>query len=166
MWLVILMFSGALSSIIIREFDELLASAVILSSFIPLLMGTGGNAASQASTLIIRGMALGEISEKQIKTVLYKELRVGIITGLVLGVTNFLRLFIFETNLPLNINLIVSISIVFVVVFAKLIGCILPIVAKTLKLDPAIMAGPLISTMLDSLALLIYFKLAEILITL
>lgn len=162
-WLMVLMISGTISGIIISKYEEVLSSVVILATFVPLLMDTGGNAGSQVSTLIIRGMALGEIEMKDILKVLWKELRVGILCGTALSIVNFIRLYIIG-NRNFSVNLTVSLSILFVVVFAKAIGCLLPMGAKKLNLDPAIMAGPLITTVVDSMALIIYFQFASIFI--
>ncbi|MPN20432.1 Magnesium transporter MgtE [bioreactor metagenome] len=129
----------------------------------PILMDTGGNAGSQASTLIIRGMALSEIEEKDILKVIWKEIRVGLLTGLSLAVVNFIRLALFESA-SVRINLTVSLSLIAVVVLAKVVGSILPMVAKKMKLDPAMMAGPLMTTVVDAMSLIIYFKIAQILI--
>ena len=162
-WLLVLMISGTVSSAIISGYDAVLQSSVVLASFIPILMDTGGNAGSQASTLIIRGMALGEITTKDVLRVIWKELRVGVITGAILGFVNFLRILALrQTDFLTNVT--VSISIFFVVVLAKSVGCVLPMIAKKLKFDPAIMAGPLITTVVDSIALIIFFKISMVLI--
>lgn len=160
-WLLVLMVSGTFSSAIINKYNEILSSAVVLASFIPILMDTGGNAGSQASTLIIRGMALGEIEIKDVFKVIWKELRVGLLSGFVLAVVNFIRLMFIDKD-AVNVNITVSITIVLVVVAAKTIGCVLPMFAKKMHFDPAIMAGPLITTIVDSIALVIFFQLARI----
>ena len=162
-WLLILMISGTISGAIMGLYDDLLAKVIALSTFVPLLMGTGGNAGSQASTLIIRGMALGEIEMKDILKVIWKEFRVGLISGLTLSIVNFVRLTIFEPH-QFFINVTVSVSMLCVVVVAKSIGCTLPIFAKKCGFDPAIMAGPLISTLVDSVALLIFFNISGLLL--
>ena len=159
-WLLVLMVSGTLSSVIITGFQGVLASSVILASLFPILMGTGGNAGSQASTLIIRGMAVGEIETSDILRVIWKELRVGTVTGFALGCVNFIRLLILG-NVPMNINFTVSFSMMCTVILAKSIGSTLPILAKKLKFDPAIMAGPLITTVVDCMALLIFFTAVQ-----
>ncbi len=160
-WLLVLMISGTFSGTIIGHYEEILASVVVLSSFIPLLMDTGGNAGSQSSTLIIRGMALGEIEISDILVVMWKEIRVGMISGAILAAVNFGRLMLLGHG-NMWINLTVSMSMFLVVVVAKTIGCILPMAAKKLNFDPAIMAGPLITTVVDSIALVIFFKLAQV----
>lgn len=160
-WLLVLMISGTVSSIIISGYEAVLASVVILSSFIPLLMDTGGNAGSQASTLIIRGMALGEIEISDILLIIWKEFRVGILCGSALAFVNLLRLTLLGHS-GFAVNITVSLSLLLIVVVAKTMGCILPIVAKKFKLDPAIMAGPLITTVVDAVALVIFFQFAKI----
>lgn len=161
-WLCVLMISGTLSGLVINRYENLLQVAVVLSSFIPILTGTGGNAGSQASTTIIRGMALGEIEVSDILKVVWKELRVGILCGVILGLVNLLRLTLFSPKTNFAVDLTISLSMCLVVVVAKGVGCLLPIIAKALKFDPAIMAGPLISTVVDVIALLIYFSTALI----
>lgn len=160
-WLLVLMVSGTVSSAIISQYEAVLSSVVILATFIPILMDTGGNAGSQASTLIIRGMALGEIETKDVLTVIWKELRVGLISGTILAIVNFARLMILDHS-NIMVNVTVSLSILAVVVFAKTIGCVLPMIAKKFKFDPAIMAGPLITTVVDAIALVIFFQLAQV----
>ncbi len=162
-WLLVLMISGTISGAIMGLYDDLLAKVIALSTFVPLLMGTGGNAGSQASTLIIRGMALGEIEMKDILKVMWKEFRVGLISGAILSLVNFIRLSIMEPD-QFFVNITVSISMLCVVVVAKSIGCTLPIFAKKCGFDPAIMAGPLITTIVDSVALLIFFNIAGVLV--
>lgn len=161
-WLCVLMISGTLSGLVINRYENLLQVAVVLSSFIPILTDTGGNAGSQASTTIIRGMALGEIEVSDILKVVWKELRVGILCGVILGLVNLLRLTLFSPKTNFAVDLTISLSMCLVVVVAKGVGCLLPIIAKALKFDPAIMAGPLISTVVDVIALLIYFSTALI----
>lgn len=159
-WLLVLMISGTISSEIISGYEAVLASSIILSSFFPILMDTGGNAGSQSSTLIIRGMAVGEIEMRDVFKVIWKEIRVGVLAGTVLCAVNFIRLVILRT--PLNVNITVSLSLIVTVVVAKSIGCLLPMAAKKLKFDPAIMAGPLITTIVDATSLIIFFNLAKI----
>jgi len=161
-WLSVLMISGTLSSIVIGRFNGLLETAVVLSGFIPIITGTGGNAGSQASTMIIRGMALGEIEMGDVFRVVWKEIRVGALCGIALGLINMLKMTLVNTDTGFWIDLSVSLSMAAVVVLAKTIGCLLPIIAKALKLDPAMMAGPLISTVVDAVALVIYFSIAAV----
>ncbi|MFX0549502.1 magnesium transporter [Hathewaya histolytica] len=162
-WLLVLMISATFTGNIIKKFEDVLQSVVVLAAFIPMLMDTGGNAGSQSSTLIIRGLALGEIELKDVFQVLWKELRVSIIVGLVLSVLNFFRIYLLE-SMSIEISLTVSISLFFTVVLAKVVGGILPIVAKKFKLDPAIMASPLITTIVDAFALIVYFSMATMLL--
>ncbi len=162
-WLLVLMISGTLSSAIISGYNSVLSSSVILAAFLPILMDTGGNAGSQASTLIIRGMAIGEIEMSDVLSVVWKELRVGAICGVVLGFVNFIRILVLGGT-PMAVNITVSISLAITVVVSKTIGCMLPMLAKKLKFDPAIMAGPLITTVVDSVSLIIFFNVAKILV--
>ncbi len=162
-WLMVLMISGTISASIISHYQYVLTSVLALSAYMTILTGTGGNSGSQASTLIIRGMALGEIEMKDILKVLWKEVRVGMLCGLLLGAVNFVRLLIFD-NVTLSVNLTVSLTMAVIVVVAKGIGCTLPMLAKKIGFDPAIMAGPLITTVVDAISLLIYFKIATLLL--
>ena len=162
-WLMVLMISGTISASIISHYQYVLTSVLALSAYMTILTGTGGNSGSQASTLIIRGMALGEIEMKDVLKVLWKEVRVGMLCGLLLGAVNFVRLLIFD-NVTLSVNLTVSLTMAVIVVVAKGIGCTLPMLAKKIGFDPAIMAGPLITTGVDALCLLIYFKIATLLL--
>lgn len=157
-WLLFLMISATFTGIIIEHFEDALAQVVILAAFIPMLMDTGGNAGSQSATLIIRGMAIGEVKVKDFIAVLFKELRVSIIVGVILAVVNFLRILLMNRNLALAVT--VSIALMFTIVLAKSIGCILPIVAKKLNIDPAVMAAPIITTIVDAVSLIVYFTLA------
>ena len=158
-WLLILMISATFTGNIIRKFDEVLQTVVVLASFIPMLMDTGGNAGSQSSALIIRGLALGEIRARDALKVLWKELRVSCLVAIALTAVNFIRIYFFE-KADLLVSVTVCITLFFTVVLAKVIGGILPIMAKKLRLDPAIMAGPLITTVVDAVALIIYFTTA------
>ena len=162
-WLLVLMLSATFTGRIIRRYEDLLASMVILTSFIPMLMDTGGNSGSQSSTLIIRSLALGEVGVSDFFKVIKKELQVSIIVGIVLAVANFLRLHYLE-GVSVPIALTVTITLVVVVIVAKVTGGVLPLIAKVLKLDPAIMAGPLITTVVDAAALMVYFKLASVIL--
>lgn len=161
MWLIVLMVSATFTGRIIKSYQDVLQSVVILAAFIPMLMDTGGNAGAQSSTIVVRALALGEISTKNAFKVLKKEFFISVIVAIVLATINFLRLIIL-TKVDLNIALTVSITLVFVVILSKIIGTSLPIVAKTFKLDPAIMAGPLITTILDAITLSIYFYFATL----
>ena len=160
LWLLILMISGTFTGKIIEGYETLLAGFVALTASMPMLMGTGGNAGSQVSTLIIRGLAVGEIEIKDYLKIVFKELRVASICGLVLGAANILRMYLFCEG-TIEVFLVVSLAMFFAIVVAKLIGCSLPIFAKIVKLDPALMAGPMIATLVDIVTLIIYFGLAK-----
>ena len=160
LWLLILMISGTFTGKIIEGYETLLSGFVALTASMPMLMGTGGNAGSQVSTLIIRGLAVGEIEIKDYLKIVLKELRVAAICGGVLAVANILRMYLFcDGTLP--VFLVVSLAMFCAIVVAKLIGCSLPIFAKIIKLDPALMAGPMIATLVDIVTLVIYFGLAK-----
>ncbi len=159
-WLLILMISATLTGSIIQKYQDVLYSVAILTSFIPMLMDTAGNAGSQSATLIIRGLALEEINLNDILRVMWKELRISILVGIVLALVNFARILIMG-QASLWIAVTVSLSMVITVILAKVIGGSLPILAKKMGLDPAIMAGPLITTVVDALALTAYFSIAS-----
>ncbi len=159
-WLLVLMIGATLTGGIITYFEDVLSSVVILTAFIPMIMDTGGNSGNQSSTLIIRGLAIGELDLKDKWKVLWKEFRISIIAGSVLSFVNFLKNMIFD-RVGWKISLTVSLTLLFTVMIAKIIGGMLPLGAKKLKLDPAIMAGPLITTIVDSVVLLIYFFIAR-----
>lgn len=160
-WLVVLMVSATLTGQIISRKQALLADFAFLISAMPMLMGTGGNAGSQVSTLIIRGLALGEIKIKDYFKVVFKELRVAFCCATVLAVLNFLRLLVVGGG-DIPQYLIVSAAMFATVVIANVIGCTLPILARIVKLDPALMAGPLLSTIVDAATLSIYFAIAQL----
>lgn len=160
LWLLILMISGTFTGKIIEGYETLLAGFVALTASMPMLMGTGGNAGSQVSTLIIRGLAVGEIEIKDYFKIIFKELRVASICGAVLAAANILRMYLFCEG-TLGVFLVVSLAMFCAILVAKLIGCSLPIFAKIVKLDPALMAGPMIATLVDIVTLVIYFALAK-----
>lgn len=162
-WLLILMVSATFTGRIMGKFENVLASVVVLSTFIPMLMDTGGNSGSQSSTLIIRGLATGEITTHDWWKVLWKELRISFIVGVALAAINWIRLILLEKT-DILIAMTVSITIVVTVMASKIVGGVLPLVAKKLKMDPAIMAGPLITTIVDALALMVYFGIATVLL--
>lgn len=162
-WLLVLMVSATVTGSIIQGFEDVLQSVVILASFIPMLMDTGGNSGSQSSTLVIRGLALGEITTKDFLKVIFKEFRVSIVVATVLAIVNFLRLYFFNSA-DLMISLTVCASLFLTVVLAKIVGGVLPIISKKLNLDPAIMASPLITTIVDAFALVVYFGFAKLLL--
>ena len=161
LWLLVLMISATFTGLIIKRYEDILQSAVYLAVFIPMLMDTGGNAGSQSATLVIRGIALEEIEFSDIFKVIWKELRVSILVGFILSAINFIRIYYF-TNSSLETSLVVAISMFLTVIMAKVVGGVLPLIAKSLKIDPAIMASPLITTIVDTAALIIFFKLAVI----
>ncbi len=163
LWLLVLMVSATFTGSIISKYEDVLQSMVILAASIPMLMDTGGNAGSQSSTLIIRGMALGEIEIKDYLLVVWKEFRVSLIVGIGLGSLNFLRM-VYLIKASIHVSLVVSITLFFTIIAAKLVGGLLPLGAKKLNLDPAIMAGPLVTTVVDALALFIYFYLAKLIL--
>jgi magnesium transporter len=159
-WLLVLMLSATITGGIISGFEDALAVLPALVAFIPMLMDTGGNAGSQSSTLIIRGMALGEIRLRDLLKVLWREIRIGALCGLALGLVNFARIYLMNGKNAL-LSLAVTTSLFATVVMAKTVGCILPMCAKKLKVDPAIMAAPLITTIVDGASLIIYFSIAK-----
>ena len=158
-WLMILMLSSMVTGGILLKYENAFSVIPLLVTFIPMLMDTGGNSGSQASTMIIRGMAVGEVEPADILKVMWKEIRVGMLCGLSLALVNFVRLMIQYPGQVL-ICLTVVISLFCTVIIAKTIGCVLPIAAKTIHLDPAIMASPMITTIVDACSLMIYFQLA------
>ncbi len=157
-WLLILMFSATITGSIITKYENAFAAIPLLVSFIPMLMDTGGNCGSQSSTLIIRGIALGEIQFSDLFRVMFKEFRVSLIVGIALALANGLRILIMYRNEGLA--LVIGLSLIATIVISKLIGCVLPLVAKKLHMDPAIMASPLITTLVDTCSILIYFTIA------
>lgn len=166
-WLLILMLSATFTSLIISSFEGALASVIILSSFIPMITGSGGNAGSQASVSVIRSLSLGEIEFKDTFIVLWKEIRVSFLCGLTLAAANFVKLMLFDLNGrpdAFMIALVISLTLVGTIIMAKIVGSSLPIFADKVGLDPAVMANPLISTVCDSLSLLIYFGIASLIL--
>lgn len=157
-WLLILMISATVTGTIIQNYEDALAKMTILTSFIPMLMDTGGNTGSQSSTLVIRGLALGEIDFKDFFKVIWMEFRTSLIVAVLLAITNYVRIILFS-GVDSLVALTVSLSLIITVVTAKLIGAILPLVAVKFKTDPAIMAGPLITTIVDATSLMGYFYL-------
>lgn len=159
-WLLVLMLSATITGAIIASYEESLAVLPALVMFIPMLMDTGGNAGSQSSTLIIRGMALGEIHTWDVLKVLWREVRISVICGLALGIVNFIRVYLMNGRNPM-LSLTVTVSLIVTILIAKSVGCVLPIIAKKLRLDPAIMAAPLITTIVDAASLAVYFRIAH-----
>lgn len=162
-WLLILMISATFTGGIMAKFEDVLSAIVALATFIPMLMDTGGNSGNQSSTLIIRGLAVGEITVADAFKVLWKEFRISLIVASVLSVVNFLRMMVF-TNVGMLVSLTVSLTLIATVITAKMMGGMLPIIAKKLKLDPAIMAGPLITTVVDAVTLMVYFSMARLIL--
>ena len=166
-WLLILMISATFTTMIINGFESILAGTIVLTGFIPMLMGTGGNSGSQSSVTIIRSLSLGEIEFKDIFKVVFKESRVSILCGVVLGVANFAKMILIDQMLLHNsevtimVSLVVSLTLVLTVVCAKVIGCMLPMLIKKIGFDPAVVASPFITTILDALCLFIYFLIAQ-----
>ncbi len=163
-WLLVLMVAATISGQIISSYEGILSSVVILASFMPMLMNTGGSSGSQASTLVIRGLATGEIEMKDSAKVLWKEFRISIIVGVVLAAVNFARLMLI-TRAGFLVSITVSLTLIVTVVIAKLLGGLAPMVAKMFKVDPAIMAGPLITTFVDAISLIVYFSIATMLLS-
>ena len=171
-WLLFLMISATFTGAIISSFEERLTECLALIAFIPMLMGTGGNSGSQSSVTVIRALSLGDIEFGDIFRVIWKELRVSVICGLVLGAINLIKLYLvdylwlnsFDSGVEIAEMLTVCFTLVCVVIVAKLVGSVLPIVAKKLGLDPAVMASPFVTTILDAVSLIIYFGLAAVLV--
>lgn len=158
LWLMLLMLSAAVTGEILGYFEDAMAAMPILITFIPMLMGTGGNCGSQSSTMVIRGLAVGEIEFKDFFKVIFKEIRIAVVVGILLSVVNGIRIYImYDQNIMLAIAL--GITMIAVICMAKCIGSTLPLLAKKLGLDPAIMAAPLISTIMDTCTMLVYFAI-------
>jgi len=166
-WLLILMISSTFTGIIISSFETALEKLVVLTAFIPMIMGTGGNSGSQASVTVIRGLSLGEVDIKDVMKVLWKELRVSILCGVVIAVATFLKVYFIDgfvmgtENVSLVVSAVVALTLCITVIAAKLIGCVLPLLAKKLGFDPAVMASPFITTLVDAISLLVYFGIAK-----
>ena len=158
-WLLLLMISATFTGAIIKNYEAALASYVILTAYIPMLMDTGGNAGSQSSVSIIRGLSLGEIEFKDIFKVMWKEVRVSVFCGITLASANLIKMLFFD-RLDLRVALIVAGTLIIVVIIAKLIGCSLPLIAEKIGFDPAVMASPLITTIVDAISLTVYFAIA------
>ena len=169
-WLLILMISATFTTMIINAFESSLAASIVLTGFIPMLMGTAGNSGSQSSVTIIRSLSLSEIEFKDIFKVVFKESRVSILCGIVLGVANFVKMILVDQMLLQNsevtimVSLVVSLTLILTVVCAKIVGCMLPMLIKKIGFDPAVVASPFITTILDALCLFIYFQIARVLL--
>lgn len=158
-WLLLLMLSATFTGSIINSFEGALSGCVVLSAYMPMLMGAGGNAGSQSSVAIIRSLSLNELKFKDWFKVLWKESRVAVLCGITLAVANFIKLMIFD-RVSVSIALVVCISLALTVLLAKIVGCMLPMLAKKVGFDPAVMASPFITTIVDAMSLLIYFEIA------
>ena len=162
-WLLVLMISATFTEKIIANFGDALSKVVILTSFIPMIMGTGGNSGSQSSVTIIRGLSLEEIEFKDIFKIIWKEIRVAVICGAVLAGATFVKMTLFD-SISQTIALTVSLTLLFTIFIAKLTGCVLPLLAKKVGFDPAVMASPFITTIVDALSLFIYFNFATLIL--
>jgi magnesium transporter len=171
-WLMLLMVSATFTGLIMTAFEGALAAQIALSAFIPMLMGTGGNSGSQSSVTVIRGLSLDELRFKDIGVVLWKELRTAVLCGIALAVVCFAKIWLVDKllfgnpDITLMVDLVVCLALAVTVVLAKVVGCLLPILAKAIKLDPAVMASPFITTIVDALSLLVYFLFAKALLKL
>ena len=169
-WLMLMMVSATFTGLIMTAFEDALAAQIALSAFIPMLMGTGGNSGSQSSVTVIRGLSLGELTFSDVGEVLWKEVRTALMCGIALAVVCFAKIWLVDKmlfgneNITLMVDLVVCFALAVTVVVAKLVGCLLPIGAKAIKLDPAVMASPFISTIVDALSLLVYFLFAKMLL--
>ncbi len=168
-WLLIMMVSASFTSMIITHFESALAAQATLTAFIPMLMGTGGNSGSQSSVTIIRALSLDELEFRDLPKVIWKEIRTAVCCGIVLSVACFLKIILLENlvfgnEVPVLVAVVVSLTMALTVLVAKTVGCILPMCAKKLGLDPAVMASPFISTIVDALSLLVYFAIASMLL--
>ena len=162
-WLLLLMISATFTGSIITSFEDSLSKYVVLTAFIPMLMDTGGNAGGQASATIIRGLSLNDIAFPDVFKVVWKEIRVAVLCGLTLAACNFLKLMAFD-RVGLTVSLVVCMTLAAVVLIAKVVGCTLPMAAKRIGFDPAVMASPFITTIVDALSLMIYFRIATVLL--
>ncbi|MBQ3241373.1 MAG: magnesium transporter [Oscillospiraceae bacterium] len=159
-WLLLLMLSAAFTGKIIQIFESALAAQVALTAFIPMLMDTGGNAGSQASVTIIRGLSLGEIQMRDALRIIWKEIRVAVLCGVTLSAASFVKILLLD-GVGVSVAAVVCLTLAFTVVIAKVTGCTLPILAKRMGFDPAVMASPFITTIVDALSLMLYFTLAS-----
>ncbi|MBQ8588171.1 MAG: magnesium transporter, partial [Clostridia bacterium] len=158
-WLILLMLLATFTGMIMSGFEDALKAQIILTSFIPMIMNTAGNSGSQSSVTIIHGLSVGEIDYRDTLRIVWKEIRVALLCGATLAVAIFVKC-TFVDRLDTTITLVISLTLVFAVFFAKLIGCLLPIGAKRIGFDPAVMASPFITTIVDALSLLVYFSIA------
>ena len=159
-WLLLLMVSATFTGQIISHFEDALSTYAVLTMFIPMLMDTGGNAGGQASVSIIRGLSLGEIGYKDTLVVIWKEIRVAMLCGITLSLANFIKLLLLD-RVGVTVAIVVCLTLIVAVFLAKMIGCTLPILAKRIGFDPAVMASPFITTIVDALSLIVYFQIAS-----
>ena len=162
-WLLLMMVTATFTGLVIQHYETALAAQVALTAFIPMLMGTAGNSGSQASVSIIRALSLGDITMRDFFRVVSKELRVSVLCGVTLAAANFVKMLIFD-RVDIMISATVCLTLVITVIFAKLFGSVLPILAKRVGFDPAVMAAPFITTVVDTLSLLVYFNVATTLL--
>jgi len=166
-WLMLMMVSATFTGLIMTSFEDALAKQIALSAFIPMLMGTGGNSGSQSSVTVIRGLSLGELDFGDIGIILWKEIRTALMCGIALAVVCFGKIWLVDRmlmgneNITLMVDAVVCFALCVTVVLAKIVGCLLPMAAKAVKLDPAVMASPFITTIVDALSLLVYFLFAK-----
>ena len=169
-WLMLMMVSATFTGLIMTAFEDALAAQIALSAFIPMLMGTGGNSGSQSSVTVIRGLSLGELDFADIGIILWKEIRTAMMCGVALAVVCFAKIWFVDhllmgnENITLMVDLVVCLALCVTVLVAKIVGCLLPMAAKAVRLDPAVMASPFISTIVDALSLLVYFMFAKALL--
>ena len=162
-WLLLLMVSATFTGSIITSFEDALSVCVILTAYIPMIMDTGGNAGGQASVTIIRGLSLDEIEFSDLWKCVWKEMRVALLCGLTLAVANFAKLLLFD-KVTVTVAIVVCLTLACAVLMAKLVGCMLPMIAKKIGFDPAVMASPFITTIVDALSLIVYFKIATVML--
>ncbi len=160
-WLLLLMISATFTGRIIASFEDALSKFIVLNTFIPMLMDTGGNAGGQASAIIIRGLSLDEIEFKDWLTVVWKEIRTAVLCGITLAVCNFIKIMLIE-RVSVQVALVVCLTLFMAVIVAKIVGSTLPMIAKKIGMDPAVMASPFITTIVDAISLLIYFGVATV----
>ena len=169
-WLMLMMVSATFTGLIMTAFEDALAAQIALSAFIPMLMGTGGNSGSQSSVTVIRGLSLGELDFSDIGIILWKEVRTALMCGVALAAVCFAKIWLVDhllmgnQNITLAVDLVVCLALCVTVVLAKIVGCLLPMAAKAVHLDPAVMASPFISTIVDALSLMVYFLFAKALL--
>ena len=169
-WLLFLMISATFTSMILNAFEDKLSALIVLTSFVPMLTGTSGNSGGQASAVIIRALSLKEINFKDIFKVIWKEFRVGVLCGITLAAVNFVKIWFVDrilfgmSAITIQVDLVISLTLIIEIIFAKMVGCVFPILAEKMELDPAVISSPFITTVMDALSLLIYFWLATMIL--